>query len=79
MLFLLISEVFILYFWFDDLVLAGFLAVFSVWLLIDVFFIFKGNPYSLEQMKFFGIAMNISAILSMIWVLYSGKLLHPNF
>ena len=79
MLALLISEVYILSFWFQDYVLAGFLAVFSVWLMIDVLVLFKEKPYSVSQMKLFGLAMNISAILSMIWMLYSGKLLHPNF
>ncbi len=75
MLTLLIFETYILYFWFHDLVLGSFLGVFSIWLMIDTFFIFKEKPYSLFQMKVFGFAMNLSAILSMIWVLYSEKLL----
>ena len=79
MLLLLIVEVYILSIWFQDYVLAGFLAVFSVWLILDTFFIFKDKPYSVSQMKLFGIAMNLSALLSMIWVLYSGKLLYPTF
>lgn len=76
---LLLSETYILYFWFNDVVLAGFLLLFLLWLLIDVFILFKEKPYSLFQMKLFGIAMNIIALASMIWVIYSGKLLHPNF
>jgi 1,4-dihydroxy-2-naphthoate octaprenyltransferase len=79
MLFLLISEIFILSLWFQDYVLSGFLAVFSLWLITDIFFIFKEKPYTAAQMKLFGVAMNISAILSMIWVLYSAKLLQPVF
>lgn len=79
MLFLLLFEAYILKFWFDDWVLSGFLAVFSLWLILDIFVFFKEKPYSVKQMKIFGIAINISAILSMIWVLYSGNLLHPNF
>jgi len=79
MLFLLLAETYILSFWFGDFVLAGFLALFSIWLILDLLFLFKEKPYSLFQMKLFGIAMNISAILSMLWILYSGKLLHPNF
>lgn len=66
MLFLLLFEVYVLSFWFQDYVLAGFLAVFSIWLLLDVFIFFKEKPYSVSQMKLFGIAMNISALLSMI-------------
>ncbi|MCW5518430.1 UbiA family prenyltransferase [Aureitalea sp. L0-47] len=79
MLGLLLVEVYILYFWFDDLVLSGFLAIFVLWLLIDLLFLFRGKPYTVFQMKLFGIAMNVSAILSMLWILYSGCLLHPNF
>lgn len=79
MLFLLLFEVYVLSFWFQDYVLAGFLGVFSIWLLLDVFIFFKEKPYSISQMKLFGIAMNVSALLSMIWVLFSGKLLHPIF
>ncbi|MDN3722812.1 UbiA family prenyltransferase [Aequorivita sp. SDUM287046] len=79
MLSILLFEVYILKFWFDDLVMAGFLAAFSLWLILDIFIFFKNRPYTLKQMKLFGIFINISAILSMIWVLYSGNLLHPNF
>lgn len=76
MLFLLLLETFILLHWFQEYVLATFLAVFSVWLILDVFVFFKEKPYNLVQMKLFGLAMNISALLSMIWILYAGKLLH---
>lgn len=79
MLFLLLFEAYMLKFWFDDWVLSGFLAAFALWLILDIFIFFKNKPYTVFQMKIFGIAINISAILSMIWVLYSGKILHPNF
>lgn len=79
MLFLLVIETYILFFWFKDYVLSGFLAIFSLWLVLDIFIFFKDKPYSLSQMKLFGYAMNVSAIASMIWVLYSGKLLQPGF
>ena len=79
MLLILLIEVFILSVWFQDFVLAGFLAVFSLWLILDTFIFFKSKPYTVKQMKLFGIAMNVSAILSMIWILYSGKLMHPVF
>lgn len=77
MLALLLIETYILWFWFQDYVLAAFLGVFSVWLILDVFIIFKERPYTVRQMTFFGLSMNISALLSMIWILYSGKLLDP--
>ena len=79
MLLLLTIEVFILWFWFKDYVLAGFLGLFTTWLILDVFIFFKDKPYTVAQMKLFGFAMNVSAILSMAWILYSGKLLSPVF
>ncbi|SNY94629.1 UbiA family prenyltransferase [Flagellimonas pacifica] len=75
MLVLLVVESYLLLHWFNDLVLASFLMLFSIWLILDAFFIFKDKPYSQKQMLLFGYAINISAILSMIWVLYSAKLL----
>ncbi len=79
MLFLLVVEAVLVWYWFQDLVLSSFLGVFAFWLLLDVFIFFKDRPYTLKQMQFFGYAINLSAILSMIWVLYSGKLLNPIF
>lgn len=75
MLALLLLESYLLWFWFQDLVLALFLLVFSLWLVLDIFIFFKDRPYTLPQMKLFGYAINLSAFLSMLWVLYSGKLL----
>ncbi|OIQ30963.1 MAG: hypothetical protein BM564_01765 [Bacteroidetes bacterium MedPE-SWsnd-G2] len=77
MLSLLLLEVCLLLVWFEDYVLSGFLALFSIWLMLDLFIVFKDKPYTLKQMKFFGIAMNIAALGSMIWTLYSGCLLSP--
>ncbi|MEZ4797205.1 MAG: UbiA family prenyltransferase [Flavobacteriaceae bacterium] len=79
MLLLLLIETYILWFWFKDYVLSGFLGLFSIWLMIDILVIFKDKPYSVKQMTLFGIAMNVSAILSMIWILYSGKIMQPIF
>lgn len=75
MLVILLLESFLVWVWFNDLILALFLALFSVWLVLDVFIFFKDKPYTLSQMKLFGYAINLSAILTMVWVLYSGKLL----
>ncbi|MRI01878.1 hypothetical protein GH721_15150 [Kriegella sp. EG-1] len=75
MLFILVLESYLVWTWFKDAVLSVFLLTFSIWLFFDVFFLFKDKPYSLSQMKLFGYAINLSAILSMLWVLQSGKLL----
>lgn len=79
MLFILITETLLLLYWFEDYVLSAFLGVFSIWLIFDIWVFFKDKPYTVTQMKFFGICMNIVALLSMAWVLYSGTLLAPKF
>lgn len=76
---ILLIETFLLIYWFNDYILSGFLALFSVWLLLDILVFFKEKPYSVKQMKLFGFAMNICAFLSMAWILYSGKLLAQVF
>ncbi|MEM0517965.1 UbiA family prenyltransferase [Aequorivita flava] len=78
-LILILTEVFILFYWFNEWVLSGFLAAFSLWLVLDIFVFFKEKPYTVKQLKYFGIAINIVAFLSIAWVLYSGNLLQPNF
>lgn len=75
MLLLLVLESFLVWYWFEDLVLSSFLGLFALWLVLDLFVFFKDQPYSLAQMKLFGYAINLSAVASMAWVLYSGKLL----
>jgi len=77
MLDLLLLEILILSVGFQDYVLSSFLMVFSAWLVFDIFIFFKEKPYTLAKMKLFGWAMNLSAVLSKLWVLYSGKLLTP--
>ena len=79
MIALLLLEVYILLIWFNDYVLASFLGLFSIWMFVDVFILFRDKPYTLSQMKLFGIGMNMVALASMFWVLFSGNLLHPNF
>lgn len=74
MLMILLLESFLVWYWFQDIILAAFLGVFALWLIFDVFVFFKDRPYTLTQMKFFGYAINFSAVLSMVWVLYSGNL-----
>lgn len=79
LLFLILFEAYILKFWFDDVVLSLTMGLFALWMIIDLFFVFKDKPYSVSQMKAFGVLANVAALLSIIWVLYSGTLLHPNF
>lgn len=77
MFLLLLIEVFILIFWFNDLVLAAGLGAFAIWLLIDVFLVFRNKSYTLSEMMLFGYGMNIIGLASMVWLLLEAKLLHP--
>ena len=75
MLLILVCESVLVWYWFKDVVLASFLGLFSAFMLLDIFVIFKGRAYTLPEMKLFGYLINLSALASMLWVLYSGKLL----
>jgi len=69
------AEVLLLFGVYDEYIFGGMLALALLWLLLDLFFIYKTNQYSLTQMKLFAIMSNIVAILSMSYVWYSGCLL----
>lgn len=75
MLLILVCESVLVWYWFQYIVLASFLGLFSAFMVLDIFVIFKGRAYTLPEMKLFGYLINLSALLSMLWVLYSGKLL----
>jgi len=68
-------EVWMIMFVFEDMVFGSMLALGLVWLLLDLFLIFKTKEYTLAQMKLFGIGSNGIAFLSMAYVWYSGCLL----
>ena len=46
-----------------------------VWLLLDVFVIYKEKQYSVLEMKLFALMSNVVAVLSMAYVWWSGCLL----
>ncbi|MGB2759847.1 MAG: UbiA family prenyltransferase [Maribacter stanieri] len=75
MLLILVCESVLVWYWFQDIVLASFLGLFSAFMVLDIFVIFKGRAYTLSEMKLFGYLINLSALASMLWVLYSGNLL----
>lgn len=79
LIFLALFEAFILKFWFDDNVLSMLMVLFAVWMVLDVLFFFKNKPYSVPQMKAFGILINLVGLISLAWALKTGTLLHSNF
>ena len=72
---IVLVEVLMLIFVFKDVVFGGMLAIGLIWLLLDLFFIYKAKTYSVNQMKLFGAMSNVVAIASMGYVWWSGCLL----
>lgn len=72
---IVLVEVLMLFFVFKDFIFGGMLSLGLIWLLLDLFFIYKSQTYSVNQMKFFGAMSNVVAIASMLYVWYSGCLI----
>lgn len=68
------AEVTLLFTVYQEYIFGSMLAIGLIWLLIDLFLVFKTNTYSLAQMKLFGLMSNILAVVSMAYVWYSGCL-----
>lgn len=68
-------EVALLFTIYQEYIFGGLLAVGLVWLLLDVFVIYKEKQYSVLEMKLFALMSNVVAVLSMSYVWWSGCLL----
>ena len=69
------AEVLILFLVFKEWIFGGMLAMGIVWLLADVLIIYKNKTYTKAQMELLAKASNIIAIVSILYVWYSGCLL----
>lgn len=69
------GEIALLLFVFQTYIFGGLLVGALVWLLLDLFVIYKTKTYTLGQMKLFGLLSNILAVASMAYVWYSACLL----
>ncbi len=69
-------EVSMLFVFFKEYIFGGMLALGLIWLLLDLFLIYKNEEYTVNQMKLFGLLSNVVAIVSMAYVWWSGCLLH---
>ncbi len=69
------TEVALMIFFFNEWIFGGFLACALLWLILDLFFIYKTEEYSLNQMKLFGWMSNIVAFVTVAYVWQSGCLL----
>ncbi len=68
-------EVILLMTVYEDYIFGGMLALGLIWLLLDLFVIYKDNTYTLNQMKIFGVGSNLIALASMVYVWWSGVLM----
>lgn len=62
----------LLLFVFGDPVLAGILGLGLVWLLADIFILFKDRTYTVPEMRLFGIGMNFAGYGTILWALHAG-------
>jgi len=68
-------ETTLLFFIYRDYVFGGMLGVGLIWLILDLFVIYKTKRYTVEQMQLFGVGSNVVALVSMAYVWWSGCLL----
>jgi 4-hydroxybenzoate polyprenyltransferase len=67
-------ETALVYVFFGDLVIAGFLGFGAVWFLLDALLIWRNRPYSPTAMRLFMWGWNAAALLGMYWNRAHGSL-----
>ncbi len=72
---IVLIEVGLLFFVYKDFIFGGMLAIGLLWLILDLFWIYKTQTYTVPQMRLFGFMSNMVALASMVYVWYSGCLL----
>ncbi len=72
---IVIAELGLLIYVYQEYIFAGMLGLGLIWLLIDLFIIFKQKTYTLNQMKLFAVLSNAMALVTMAYVWYSGCLI----
>jgi 4-hydroxybenzoate polyprenyltransferase len=73
---ILCVETVLVYVFFGDLVIAGFLGVGAAWFLLDATMIWRNRPYSPTEMRLFMWGWNAAAFAGMFWNWTNGSLLH---
>jgi 4-hydroxybenzoate polyprenyltransferase len=73
---ILCVESVLVYFYFGDLIVAGFLALGTIWFLLDATVIWKNRNYSPVEMRLFMWGWNAVAVIGMLWNWSSGSLTH---
>lgn len=71
---LVFSEAVILWKYFNDWLLSSMLFAGVIWLLLDLFVLFKDRQYTRKEFTLFGIGLNLIGLSSMLWVWSQGTL-----
>ena len=74
-IFVVLLEVLLLFYVYNEIIFGAMLSVGLLWLLMDLLIIYKTEVYTLRQMKLFAIMSNLIALVSMAYVWWSGCLL----
>ena len=73
----LVVETILVFIFFQDWVLAGFLCASTLWFLLDATLFWRGQQYTPGQMRFAMLAWNAVALMSMPWVWWKGSFVLP--
>jgi 4-hydroxybenzoate polyprenyltransferase len=69
-------ETALVYFYFHDTIIAGFLALGILWFVLDAAALWKNRPYAPMEMRLFLWGWNIAALLGIFWNWKQGALTH---
>jgi 4-hydroxybenzoate polyprenyltransferase len=72
-------EMGLVYFYFGDATIAGFLAIGALWFVLDAVALWKDRPYTPREMRLFLWGWNIAALLGVFWNWNNGTLTHVKF
>jgi 4-hydroxybenzoate polyprenyltransferase len=70
------AETLLVYIFFRDLVIAGFLGFGAMWFVLDALLIWKNRPYSPTTMRLFMWGWNAMAVAGVLWNWSGGSLTH---
>jgi len=71
-------ETALVYFYFHDPIIAGFLVIGMIWFVLDAAVLWKSRAYSPAEMRLFLWGWNIAALLGIFWNWSQGTLTHVN-
>lgn len=74
-IFIVALEVALLFYFFREFIFGAILSIGLLWLILDLFFIYRNKVYTLTQMKLFAILSNLIALVTISYVWYSGCLI----